>query len=76
MPQGFPTLIMHTLYNVITPQLVSIIHPIHVIIIHINELGNKKLFSGLVSKHSSESTCICDCFCWASAETFHCFPAI
>ena len=47
MPERLPILEMYSLCGVITPQLVSIIHPIHIVIIHVNECWDSKLFGGM-----------------------------
>ena len=69
MPERFLTLEMDSLGGIIASQLVSIIHPIHVMIIHINECGDIQYFYALFSKYGARSTCICGCFCWSAAET-------
>lgn len=40
MPERFPTLEINSLNEIIASQLVSIIYPIYVIIIYINEYGD------------------------------------
>ena len=50
IPERLPGAIISSVYVVISANLVSLIHTIHKMIIHINEIGNLKALEWLISK--------------------------
>src|SRR6266480_5651012 len=50
IPEQLPSIIISSVYAVISMNLVSLIYAIHEIIIHINKIGNLKALEWLVSK--------------------------
>ncbi len=50
IPEQLPGAIISSVYAVISANLVGLIHTIHEMIIHVNEIGNLKAFERLISE--------------------------
>src|SRR6266480_911426 len=51
IPERLPGVIISSVCAVISANLVGLIHAIHEMIVHINEIGNLKAFKRLVSEY-------------------------